>query len=168
MCEWKKRAELVKEWVRSWVGGWVDRWVETELCQETGRLEVSPQRKLDSSWLTDTQEQNDQHSFPWRHQRDDMQPSIKNGSQPTNVLCSASLPLRYKWFTQRQSKFVPEAKHACTDRHQEHISLMPTMLPGPACCLEILGFFLPWAQRNNKIFLNIILNLQKLSDFSKP
>lgn len=46
------------------MGGWVDRWVETELWQEIGMLEVSPQRKLDSSWLSDTQEQNDQHGFP--------------------------------------------------------------------------------------------------------
>lgn len=39
--------------------------------------------------------------------------------------------LRYKWVTQRQSKFVPEAKHTCRDRPQEHISLMPTILPAP-------------------------------------
>lgn len=64
------------------------------------------------------------------------QPSLRNGSQPTNVLCPTSLPLRYKQVTQRQSNFVPEAKRACTDRPQEHIFLMPAMLPAP--CLVVL------------------------------
>lgn len=94
------------------------------------------QRKLDSAWQTPIS----RTTVTFFHEdikgKKDMEPSIKNGSQSTNVLCLASLPLTCKWLTQRQSKFDPEAKHACTDRPGE------ARFPSVPCDSSPLAVFL--------------------------